>query len=352
MRIALIHYRLVRNGGLETRLLNYIRYFAEARHQVTVVVCKVDASIELPEGTVVRQVRLKWVPKPLRLFFLDRALADIIHPSEFDLSISMGRTSHQDMVVCPGTHLGYLRALGRKVWSPMDWLNMYMDRLAYSRSKVILAASEMMAGEMQQLYGVSRSKIQVLNPPTDVQRFHPSGKSQKMLWRKRHGFSEHHRSLLLLTTGNRLKGYAFALEVMRTLVNEPIELVVAGMSPMATDLPNVRFIGYAEKPEELYWAADALIVPSLYEAFGQVVTESLCCGTPVIASHMVGAKDVLTADSGRVMEGTDPMRWAEAIRELLSEDWQAAHVPVSFRGTDVNSHCERILRIAQTDLRP
>ncbi len=345
MRIALIHYRLVRNGGLETRLLNYIRYFAEAGHQITVVVCKVDASIPLPKGVAVRQVRLKWVPKPLRLYFLDRALRHIILPSDFDLSISMGRTSHQDMVVCPGTHLGYLRALGKRFWSPMDWLNVHMDRLAYARSKVILAASEMMAEEMRELYGVPAEKIRVLHPPADVGRFHPAGKSERQAWRERHGFSPERRSLLLLTTGNRLKGYAFALEVMRLLKDEPIELIVAGMTPMATDLPNVRFVGYANRPEELLWAADALIVPSLYEAFGQVVAESLACGTPVVVSHRVGAKHLVIPGLGRVVEQFDVGQWAQAIRGVLSAD----EGPLTFKGTDVGTHCDRILRIAQEE---
>lgn len=342
MRIALIHYRLVRNGGLETRLLNYMRHFAEAGHQVTMVVCKVDASIALPQGVAVRQVRLKWVPKPLRLYFLDRALRHIIRPEDFDLSISMGRTSHQDMVVCPGTHLGYLRALDRRVWSPMDWLNVHMDRMAYARSKVILAASEMMAEEMRELYGVPAEKIRVLPPPTDVQRFHAQGKVRQQHWRQQHGFSPDRRSLLLLTTGNRLKGYAFALEVMRLLKDEPVELIVAGMTPMVTDLPHVRFVGYAQRPEELFWAADALIVPSLYEAFGQVVTEALCCGTPVVVSHRVGAKHLVASGHGRVVERFDADRWASAIREVLSQP----HT-VNFTGTDIHSHCEQMLRMAR-----
>jgi hypothetical protein len=68
MRIALIHYRLVRNGGLETRLFNYLAYFSAAGHEVTLVVSKVDEGILLPTGVKMRKVNLSKVPKPLRLY--------------------------------------------------------------------------------------------------------------------------------------------------------------------------------------------------------------------------------------------------------------------------------------------
>lgn len=346
MRIALIHYRLVRNGGLETRLLNYMRYFGELGHEVTVIVCKVDASILLPHGVRVHRVNLDKVPKPLRLYFLDRALRSIIPEGQFDLSLSMGRTSQQDMVLCPGTHLGYLAALEKRWWSPMDHLNVYMDKRAYSNSWMILAASGMMAREMELLYGVSAEKIRVLNPPTDVARFNSSGKRQKAEWRKKHGFSTSVPSILFMTTGNMLKGYAFVLELMRSLQNEPIELIVAGMKPMKTDLPNVRFVGYAQHPQELYWAADLLIVPSVYEAFGQVVTEALQCGTPVLASHMVGAKDVITSETGSVIQGFDIEEWRAAVLDMTSRSWEIPEDFAEVNGLTTAQHCERILAIA------
>jgi glycosyltransferase involved in cell wall biosynthesis len=38
----------------------------------------------------------------------------------------------------------------------------------------------------------------------------------------------------------------------------------------------------------LYSAADAMVVPSCYEGFGQTVSESLACGTPVVAFDATG----------------------------------------------------------------
>jgi glycosyltransferase involved in cell wall biosynthesis len=43
----------------------------------------------------------------------------------------------------------------------------------------------------------------------------------------------------------------------------------------------------------VYSAADVMIVPSLQESFGQTASESLACGTPVVAFNATGLKDIL-----------------------------------------------------------
>lgn len=43
-----------------------------------------------------------------------------------------------------------------------------------------------------------------------------------------------------------------------------------------------------------YSAADVMIVPSLYESFGQTASEGLACGTPVVAFNAAGQKDIVS----------------------------------------------------------
>lgn len=348
MRIALIHYRLLRNGGLETRLFNYLNEFRNQGHEVTLVVSKIDPGVELHRDIKIEQVNLKRVPKPLRMYFFDRALARIIPRGNFDLSFSLGRTSNQDMVLCPGNHLGYLKAIGKSFPSPIDRLNIFLDRKAYRKSKLILAASEMMKQELVNLYQVPSEKIKVLLPPIDAQRFNQSGKSQKEEWREKHGFAKDKKSLLFLTTGNERKGYPFLLRLMEELKEEPIELVVAGVKPMNSSLPNVKYIGYAEKAEELLWAADALIHPALYEPFGQVITEAIQCGTPVLVSEMVGAKQIVSDEVGMVVTGFEIDNWRSAIGDLLAREF---NIPLDFAVENeltVKQHCSKILELAKT----
>jgi glycosyltransferase involved in cell wall biosynthesis len=346
VRIALIHYRLVRNGGLETRLFNYLSEFRKLGHEVTLIVSKIDEDVELHPDIKIEKVNLKRIPKPLRMYFFDRALARIIARENFNLSFSLGRTSNQDMVLCPGNHLGYLKAMRKSLWSPVDYLNIYLDRLAYRKSKVILACSEMISNELIDLYQVESKKIKVLLPPIDVSKFNSSGLARKAELRRKYGFSKNKKSLLFLTTGNERKGYPFLLRVMETLKDESVELIIAGVKPLNSSLSNVNYIGYSNDPEELLWAADGLIHPALYEPFGQVITESIQCGTPVLVSEMVGAKEIISSEVGIVVNGFELNVWRLAILDFLKTEF---NIPTDFadhRELTVQQHCKQIMTFA------
>lgn len=346
MRIALIHYRLLQKGGLESRLFNYIHYFTDQGHEVHLIVSKIDPSVQIPNTVRIHQIDLKRVPKPIRMWFFNSGLKKVMQKETFDVSLSLGRTSHQDMVLCPGTHLGYMDALKMRFKGPIDRMNIYLDKLAYRNSKLVLAASEKIKDELTGFAHVPEEKIRILYPPTDDSKFNQTEKNRKLEFRRKYGFSDSKKSLLFVTTGNHLKGYGFLLELMALIQDEPIELVVAGVKPMKTDLDNVRYIGYAEHVEELMWAADALIHPAIYEAYAQVVSEALFCGLPVIVSDKVGARSVVTEDVGLVVSGSEKQDWIDAVKMVLNSDW---NIPPSFpekNGLTVRQHCEKLLEYA------
>ncbi|MGB0916876.1 MAG: glycosyltransferase family 4 protein [Flavobacteriales bacterium] len=343
MRIALIHYRLLRNGGLETRLFNYLNEFKKLGYEVTLVVSKIDPEVKIDSSIQIEQVNLKRVPKPLRMYFFDKALAKIIPDGNFDFSFSLGRTSNQDLVLCPGNHLGYLKAMHKSFWSPIDRLNIYLDRKAYRKSKLILACSQMMKQELVELFEVPARKIEVLLPPIDSARFNPVGKQQKAELGEKYGFAPEKKSLLFLTTGNERKGYPFLLKLMESLLDKSIELIVAGVKPMSNTLPNVKYIGYADKPEELLWAADGLIHPAKYEPFGQVITEAIECGTPVLVSDMVGAKEIVTEEVGMVVKGFEEQRWLNAIEGFCAREFNIPNQFSKNLGLTVEQHCQKII---------
>lgn len=350
MRIALIHYRLLRNGGLETRLFNYLQYFVSQGHDVHLVVSKIDPTVSIDGSISIHQINLKRVPKPIRMWFFNAGLKKIMNQHSFDLSLSLGRTSHQDLVLCPGTHLGYMDALGMKFKGPIDRLNIYLDKLAYRDSKLILAASEKIRDEMVHFANVPENKIRILYPPTNTNKFNQSGILRKPELRSKYGFSESKKSMLFVTTGNHLKGYGFLLELMAQLQEASIELVIAGVKPIKTNLKNVKYLGYQEDVNELMWAADALVHPAKYEAYAQVVSESLLCGLPVIVSDRVGAKSVVTEDVGRVVSGFDKKDWIETIIAVLNHEWSINLDFADKHSLSVGQHCEKILEYGREAL--
>jgi glycosyltransferase involved in cell wall biosynthesis len=108
-------------------------------------------------------------------------------------------------------------------------------------------------------------------------------------------------------------------------------LVFAGDGPLRPALEaetallgisdRVRFIGFVNQSglPEVYTAADLLVLPSGYEAFGVVVNEAMLCGCPVIVSDSVGAglDLVREGETGFTFSTGDVEALCELLREAL-----------------------------------
>jgi len=70
---------------------------------------------------------------------------------------------------------------------------------------------------------------------------------------------------------------------------------------------NLRAIGRVDQSElaEYYSSAIATIHPANFEAFGNVILESLACGTPVVVSDQCGAAEIVDASCGQVTDDID-----------------------------------------------
>lgn len=345
MRIGIVHFRLLHNGGLERRLFNYIRVFRAMGHRVEVVVSKVDVSIELPSDVRLHRIDLSAVPKPVRMFFFDKKAAQILDKERFDVSLSLGRTGNNDLLICPGTHRGYLRAMGVSVPSPIDWMNIWLDRRAYRTSRVILAASEMMRQEVIGLYDIDPEKVKVLLPPIDVARFQSVSDEERTALREKYlpGFKG--KVAVFLSMGAHRKGHAALLDVFSGLSDE-FRLLMVGNGPTDRLPPNVHHIGYANDTAPIHQLADVLVHPAQYEPFGQIVAESLLCGTPALVSEMVGAKCIVGPGMGAVLPVGDVDAWRRAITQ-----WSSAATRVSVpdplrQQLSTEDHCMQMLRLA------
>lgn len=73
------------------------------------------------------------------------------------------------------------------------------------------------------------------------------------------------------------------------------------------------------KLAKIYSAADVMLVPSLVESFGQTASESLACGTPVVAFNATGVKEIVDhKKNGYLAEPYNPRSIAKGIEWILS----------------------------------
>jgi UDP-glucose:(heptosyl)LPS alpha-1,3-glucosyltransferase len=89
---------------------------------------------------------------------------------------------------------------------------------------------------------------------------------------------------------------------------------------------NIIFAGRRDDIEKFYAAADLAALPSVQEAFGNIVLEALASGLPVLVSRDVGAAEVLTGAlaKGIVERPDDPLELQAKLLSLLDKSNDSA----------------------------
>jgi len=81
-----------------------------------------------------------------------------------------------------------------------------------------------------------------------------------------------------------------------------------------------RFVGAQKDVKAYYGMADALLLPTLYDPFPNVVVEAMGCGLPVITSTKCGAAELIEdGRQGFVRDALDIAGLAQAMRLLCNQ---------------------------------
>ena len=201
----------------------------------------------------------------------------------------------------------------------------------------------MMKDELVNLYNIPVNKIKVLFPPLDTQKFNINKRKNRDTLRKKFNMLENIKYFVFVSSGHKRKGLRLLLDIFKELEAEKYQLIIAGTPTIYTTIKNIKYIGFIEDASELYVAADYTIHPAVYEPFGQIISESLACGTPVIVSEMVGAAEVLGDKDGIVVKGFDYKDWAKVIREIDTYKLKADKDFVTKNNLSIERHINAML---------
>jgi glycosyltransferase involved in cell wall biosynthesis len=202
-----------------------------------------------------------------------------------------------------------------------------LDRLAYTRAKRLLVASESLAEELRQA-GEPAEWISVVPPGRDVAE--SAGPAPGEL---RQG-----RRAAFLCVGNWLarKGIVELLEAFATLHEDAATLHLVGDTLPATPYaqrvrarlaePDLKRRVLVHGPlslgevAALYAAADAFVLPSLKEPYGTVYGEAMACGLPVVGWRAGNLPYLAEHDrEGLLVQPGDLAGLAEAMRRLADD---------------------------------
>jgi glycosyltransferase involved in cell wall biosynthesis len=205
------------------------------------------------------------------------------------------------------------------------------------RSDRVLANSEGVRRELISLARVAPDKIQVLHNFLDVERFRPPSEDERRAARARWGLGDGELALLLpgrIGIQKHQAGLALALSRLRRTRRLPghVRVLLAGrqrdrmyawalprlLSWLRVDAP-VTFLGPVTEMLSLYHAADALVLPSLYEGLPNAVLEAHACGLPAVVSHAANIdRLVLPGESGFEVPTFDHRALAEALARMIA----------------------------------
>jgi glycosyltransferase involved in cell wall biosynthesis len=309
-RVRLIHHTFRRGGGMERYAITLAGTLRALGHDVVVHARRTDAALARELDVRLETVRAGGFPRMVRnlRFFLK---AERIRRREDGLHIALTRVRSKDLVVCGGTHRGYLAAM-RRPWSPGDWLQVWMEREAYRSARTVVSHSGLCAGELVRLYGVPAGKIVTLFPPVDGEFAPAPGAEERLAHRRRFGLPEDAVVFLFPSTGHRRKGL---YPICEALAGVPGRFVVAvvGHAPRGKPWPFLRYLGYVQDMPAAYQAADYTLLGSYYEPFGLVGVESIRCGTPLVFEERVGCLEAVQPEAVLTFAVRDPASIRRAV---------------------------------------
>jgi glycosyltransferase involved in cell wall biosynthesis len=129
----------------------------------------------------------------------------------------------------------------------------------------------------------------------------------------------------LSATSDLNKGYKELFEALNQLSLDNVEIIIFGSNRPEKELFSQYKVHYMGRLNDvlslrvLYSAADVMVVPSLMEAFGQTASESMSCGTPVVAFDTSGLRDIVDhKENGYLAEAFETADLANGIEWVLS----------------------------------
>ena len=175
---------------------------------------------------------------------------------------------------------------------------------ALRRAQVVICNSRRTAGDVVSRLGVARERTRVVYYGADPVAFSRVDPEQRAEARSALGVPVNRFVALFVgALGDRRKGFDTLFGAWVELCRRPdwdVDLFVAGAG---ADLPSwsaaaaaqapgrIRFLGFRRDMPALFAAADVLVHPARYEAYGLAVHEALCRGIAAIVSRDAGVAE-------------------------------------------------------------
>jgi glycosyltransferase involved in cell wall biosynthesis len=207
-----------------------------------------------------------------------------------------------------------------------------VTRIGYGAVDLVIATSRGVARDLTRSFGVDPDRIAVLPNPVDLDRVRAAANEPiDAPW------SAPATGPLLVAAGRLAdaKNYPLLIDAFAIVSRQlPARLWILGQGEREGALRQriadrgltnvVTLLGFQPNPWKFIARADAFVLTSRYEGFGNVLIEAMACGVPVVATASPGTIDIVTPDvDGVLVESHDADSVAAAMRRVLDPPTRA-----------------------------
>ncbi|HEX5724377.1 MAG TPA: glycosyltransferase family 4 protein, partial [Longimicrobiaceae bacterium] len=211
------------------------------------------------------------------------------------------------------------------------------ERAAVRRARVVIANSRRTGRDAVERLGAAPERVHAVYYGTDPERFRPPSPEERAAARAALGVEgDTSVAVFVGALGDRRKGFDTLFRAwteVRSAKCEvrsaPVLLVVGTGSELpawraraaAEGLGGIRFLGFRGDVREVLRAADLLVSPTRYEAYGLAVQEALCCGLPALVSADAGVAERYPASLHPLLlaDPDDAAELRDRLRDVLAD---------------------------------
>ncbi len=282
----------------------------------------------------------KFLPSWLRVILFNIQVCK--NKKNSDIYFSLERISCPDIYRAgDGVHKVFLQIEKKSKFNPLHLVYLYLEKRCFSKSKKIIANSNMVKNEIISTYGIDENKIKVIHNGFPLESFDKTISFEKL--KKEFSINENEKIILYVGSGFKRKGVKEFLEILSKLENKNFKAFVVGKEKNLSfykhyvkDLSleeKVIFTGARSDVKDFYAISDIFLFPTRYEPFSNVILEAMNYKNVVITTKQNGASEILPTEY--IMNSSIDYAIVNKIDNLLSNE------------TEMNKIKEENLKIVQ-----
>ncbi len=220
----------------------------------------------------------------------------------------------------------------------------------------VVATSRWMAEEARRSSLLDSFEVSRIPLGLDVDTFAPRDGEGL---RRALGIPEEAKVLLFVahSTENKRKGFGLLTEALKGIDERISDLFLLSVGGGHPDFPSSLehlHLGHVDSDRLLsavYSSADAFVIPSRQEAFGQTALESIACGTPVIGFDAGGIPDLVRpGETGVLAKTGDVKSLRAAIEKMFSDETRREKMETQARSVAVEEYALEVQAERYTEL--